>query len=75
MKDLHEIFAVFKKEFPKVWAHHDALGKEIHENGGAPSREGEVAHQGGGISGQPAQAILGDTCGQSERSRSNRCRN
>jgi 4-carboxymuconolactone decarboxylase len=34
MKDLHKIFTVFKKEFPKVWAHHDALGREIHENGG-----------------------------------------
>jgi 4-carboxymuconolactone decarboxylase len=34
MNDLHEIFGIFKQEFPKVWAHHDALGREIHENGG-----------------------------------------
>jgi AhpD family alkylhydroperoxidase len=34
MKDLHEIFTVFKKEFPKVWSHYEALGKEIHETGG-----------------------------------------
>jgi len=34
MKDLHKIFTVFKKEFPKVWDHYETLGKEIHENGG-----------------------------------------
>ncbi len=34
MKDLHQIFTVFKGEFPGVYAQHEALGKEIHENGG-----------------------------------------
>jgi AhpD family alkylhydroperoxidase len=34
MKDLHKIFTVFKQEFPRVWSHYDALGKEIHEDGG-----------------------------------------
>ena len=34
MKDLHQILTIFKKEFPKVWAQHEALGKEIHESGG-----------------------------------------
>ena len=34
MKDLHEIFTKFKKEFPKVHSAFDALGKEIHENSG-----------------------------------------
>ncbi len=34
MNDLHEIFTVFKQEFPQVWSHYEALGREIHENGG-----------------------------------------
>ena len=34
MQDLHKIFTVFKKEFPKAWSHYEALGREIHENGG-----------------------------------------
>ncbi len=34
MKDLHEIFAEFKKDFPKVYSDHEALGKEIHEKSG-----------------------------------------
>lgn len=34
MEDLHQIFTVFKKDYPQVYAHHEALGKEIHENSG-----------------------------------------
>ena len=34
MKDIHDIFTEFKKEFPEVYARHEALGKEIHENSG-----------------------------------------
>ncbi len=34
MKDLHDIFTEFKKDFPKVFSDHEALGKEIHENSG-----------------------------------------
>ncbi len=34
MKDLHEIFRLFKGEFPGVYVQHEALGREIHENGG-----------------------------------------
>ncbi len=34
MKDVHEIFTEFKKDFPQVYAVHEALGKEIHENSG-----------------------------------------
>ncbi len=34
MKDLHKIFARFKKEFPKVYSDHEVLGKEIHEKSG-----------------------------------------
>lgn len=34
MKDLHEIFTEFKKDFPRVYADHEALGKEIHEKSG-----------------------------------------
>ena len=34
MKDVHKIFTVFKKEFPRVSARDEALSKEIHENGG-----------------------------------------
>ncbi len=31
MEDIHKIFTRFKKEFPEVFARHEALGKEIHE--------------------------------------------
>jgi 4-carboxymuconolactone decarboxylase len=34
MKDLHEIFTKFKKEFPGVYSDHEALGKEIHGKSG-----------------------------------------
>ncbi len=34
MKDLHDIFTVFKGEFPKVYAQYEALGRQIHEHGG-----------------------------------------
>ena len=34
MEDVHEIFTVFKRDFPKVYADHQALGKEIHEKSG-----------------------------------------
>jgi len=34
MKDLHEIFAIFKKDFPVVNEGHEALGKIIHEQAG-----------------------------------------
>jgi len=34
MKDMHEIFTRFKEEFPEVYARHEALGKEVHENAG-----------------------------------------
>lgn len=34
MKDFHETFTRFKEDFPKVYADHEALGKEIHEKSG-----------------------------------------
>ena len=34
MEDIHKIFTKFKKEFPEIHAHHEALGKEIHEESG-----------------------------------------
>jgi alkylhydroperoxidase/carboxymuconolactone decarboxylase family protein YurZ len=34
MKDTHDIYTRFKKEFPEVHAKHEALGKEIHERVG-----------------------------------------
>jgi len=34
MEDLHEIFTIFKEDFPRVYAKHEALGKEIHEMSG-----------------------------------------
>jgi len=34
MDNIHEIFTRFKDEFPGVYARHEALGKEIHENTG-----------------------------------------
>jgi len=34
MKDIHEAFKKFKKEFPAISKAHEALGKVIHENSG-----------------------------------------
>jgi 4-carboxymuconolactone decarboxylase len=34
MDNIHEIFTRFKDEFPEVYARHEALGKEVHENTG-----------------------------------------
>ena len=34
MKDTHDIYTRFKKEFPEVHAKHEALGKEVHEGVG-----------------------------------------
>lgn len=34
MEDIHENFTRFKDEFPEVYARHEALGREIHENAG-----------------------------------------
>jgi alkylhydroperoxidase/carboxymuconolactone decarboxylase family protein YurZ len=32
--EVHEILTEFKKQFPKVYEKHEALGQEIHENAG-----------------------------------------
>jgi AhpD family alkylhydroperoxidase len=34
MKDIHEIFTIFKEEFPAVNEVHEALGRVIHEKSG-----------------------------------------
>ena len=34
MKDLHDIFTIFNKDFPTVNEGHEGLGKIIHEQGG-----------------------------------------
>ena len=34
MKEIHEPFKEFKKEFPAVYKGHEALGKMIHEQSG-----------------------------------------
>jgi len=34
MKDIHKIFTTFKKEFPRVYSGHEALGREIHKDSG-----------------------------------------
>jgi 4-carboxymuconolactone decarboxylase len=34
MKDIHDVFTKFKKDFPKVQSRNEALGKEIHEKSG-----------------------------------------
>ena len=34
MKDLHEAFTTFRKEFPEIYAGHEALGRKIHEKAG-----------------------------------------
>jgi alkylhydroperoxidase/carboxymuconolactone decarboxylase family protein YurZ len=34
MKDIHPVLTLLKKQFPKVYKKHEALGKEIHEGAG-----------------------------------------
>jgi len=34
MKEIHDAFTKFKKEFPSIYKAHEALGKEIHEKAG-----------------------------------------
>ena len=34
MDDLHEMFTVFKKDFPEIYQGHEALGQNIHEKAG-----------------------------------------
>ena len=34
MKDLHEIFTTFKKDFPEINASHETLGEQIHDQAG-----------------------------------------
>jgi alkylhydroperoxidase/carboxymuconolactone decarboxylase family protein YurZ len=34
MHDIHSIFTKFKEDFPQVYAEHESMGKEIHENSG-----------------------------------------
>jgi 4-carboxymuconolactone decarboxylase len=34
MNELHEIFTVFKKDFPEIYERHEALGQKIHEEAG-----------------------------------------
>ena len=34
MEDLHEIFTLFKQNFPKIHQGHEALGKAIHDEAG-----------------------------------------
>jgi 4-carboxymuconolactone decarboxylase len=35
MQDIHDLFTEFKGEFPQVYAKHEALGQEIHEQAGS----------------------------------------
>jgi 4-carboxymuconolactone decarboxylase len=39
MEDIHDIFTTFRKDFPRVYSGHEALGKEIHENSGPLSEK------------------------------------
>ena len=34
MKEMHEAFKMFKKEFPSINEAHETMGQEIHEKGG-----------------------------------------
>ena len=34
MRDVHDVLTVLKKDFPRVYRKHEALGKEIHEQSG-----------------------------------------
>ena len=34
MAEYHSILKVFRQEFPELYVKHEALGAEIHENGG-----------------------------------------
>ncbi len=39
MKDVHDIFTRFKKDFPQVFASHEELGRVIHEKSGPLSEK------------------------------------
>ena len=39
MEDLHEIFTIFKNDFPAIYQGHEALGKVIHEQAGPLSEK------------------------------------
>lgn len=39
MNDIHEIFTMFKEEFPTVHDKHEDLGQEIHEKSGLLSEK------------------------------------
>ncbi|MDD5008538.1 MAG: carboxymuconolactone decarboxylase family protein [Syntrophorhabdaceae bacterium] len=39
MKDVHEVFTRFREEFPRIYEGHEALGKEIHVQGGPLSEK------------------------------------
>lgn len=39
MKDLHEVYTMFKKDFPAVNKGHEALGRTIHEQAGPLSEK------------------------------------
>jgi len=34
MKDVHEMFTAFKKDFPEIYEGHEVLGRKIHDEGG-----------------------------------------
>lgn len=34
MQDIHEIFVIFKKEFPDLYSKYEELGRDVHLNGG-----------------------------------------
>jgi len=63
----------YLEELPLVAAHHEAVGKEVHENGGLFRRR-SMARQDSDVSGEPTQAIAGDTRDQSQSSRRDRWR-
>jgi 4-carboxymuconolactone decarboxylase len=60
MKDIHEVFIAFKKDFPEVNNGHEALGKIIHEKSGPiPERYRWLIKV--GISGASGHAIALET--------------
>ena len=57
MEDIHDIFTVFKKEFPEIYSKHEALGKEIHEKSGPLSEKTRAS-----LEAQPiGRRLLGNT--------------
>jgi 4-carboxymuconolactone decarboxylase len=39
MNEIHEVFSVFKNEFPEIYGKYEEFGREVHLNGGPLSEK------------------------------------